>query len=218
MKRAVRALRDLEPGLVLAPERHLSAAAAAATSPKGAVALGDLVVERRERIDPDGDEDAVVLDTTHAKDGVLDVAGALRDAAGAPAARSAKKRVREGDLVVSRLRPYLRQIALVHRGALAIAGGRPLALSSEFYVLSPRAPGDDIAWLLPWLLSDSVQAALAAAQEGGHHPRVPRDSLFALRVPAVRVRGGAAKRASAEVRAALEDLYRGSSSLRSLVG
>lgn len=206
MKSVVCALADLGADLVLAPERHLVARAA----PSEGVPLSSLVEERRERIDPGrGPGGPIVLDTSHARDGVLDVAGALRDGAGT---KSAKKRALAGDVVVSRLRPYLRQVALVHDGALAASGARrELALSTEFYVLAPRTPGDDLAFLVPFLLAPSTQAALAAAQEGGHHPRVPRESLFSLRVPtaALRARG----QTSARVREALDAIYRGASVL-----
>jgi hypothetical protein len=213
MRFAVRTLADLAPDYVLAPERHVLAGGAA-TNGDG-VPLGELVVERRERIDPSagsGARGAAVLDTSHARDGVLDVAGALRDGAGG---RSAKKRAVAGDLVVSRLRPYLRQIALVHPSAVALAGGRPLALSTEFYVLAPRDPEDDLAFLVPFLLSKSAQAALASAQEGGHHPRVPTSSLFALRVPRSLLRTRV-KRSRAVV-LALAEAYRASSRLRALL-
>ena len=222
MKVAVRTLADLAPDYVLAPERHVLAGGAAASG--DGIPLGELVVERRERIDPGvtsaparsaaraGSGDAVVLDTSHARDGVLDVAGALRDGAGG---KSAKKRAEAGDLVVSRLRPYLRQIALVHPSALALARGRPLALSTEFYVLAPRTPGDDLAFLVPFLLSKDTQAALASAQEGGHHPRVPRSSLFALRVPRSLLRTRV--KTSRAVVEALAETYRASSRLRALL-
>ena len=195
MKVTVRSLGELGEDVVLAPERWV----AAAENGEG-VPLGDLVVERRERA-PALDE-AVILDTTHARDGLLDIAAALR---GAPSARSAKKAATAGDLVVSRLRPYLRQIALVHPRALAEASGRPLALSTEFYVLAPRREDDDLAFLLPFLLGDRAQALLASAQEGGHHPRVPRSSLLALRVPERIVR--ARKRIARDVNASLDALY-----------
>jgi hypothetical protein len=211
VKVAIRTLADLAPDYVLAPERHVLAGGAAATG--DGIPLGDLVVERRERIDPSADHaEAVVLDTSHARDGLLDVAGALRDGAGG---KSAKKRAVAGDLVVSRLRPYLRQIALVHPGALALATGRPLALSTEFYVLAPAKAGDDLAFLLPFLLSVDAQSALASAQEGGHHPRVPRTSLFALRVPRSLLRTRA--RTSCAVVEALAASYRASSELRALL-
>lgn len=207
MKVAIRLITDLAPDYVLAPERHV----ALAQSGDG-VPLGDLVEERRERIDADREHGAVVLDTTHARDGLLDVAGALRDAAGT---KSAKKRALPGDLVVSRLRPYLRQIALIHPRALTMIAKRPLALSTEFYVLSPRAPADGLAFLLPFLLSPAAQSILASAQEGGHHPRVPRTSLLGLRIPRDVV--ASRKRTSHAVNAALAAYYDASSSLRALL-
>lgn len=207
MKFAVRTLADLAPELVLAPERHVLAARAGAGVP-----LGELIIERRERIVASALGDAVVLDTSHARDGILDVWGALRDGAGG---KSAKKRALPGDLVVSRLRPYLRQIALVHPRALTAAAGRKLALSSEFYVLAPRVEGDDLAFLVPFLLAAETQASLASAQEGGHHPRVPRSSLFSLRVPWSVLRQRA--RTSRAVTDALGATYRASSRLRGVL-
>jgi hypothetical protein len=192
MRVALRRLDELGEDVVLAPERW--------TGETGeGVPLGELVLERRERADA---TNALVLDTTHARDGVLDVAAAAR--ATGPA-RSAKKSAHAGDLVVSRLRPYLRQIAYVHPRALE-AAGRPLALSSEFYVLAPRRRGEDLAFLLPFLLGDAAQAALASAQEGGHHPRVPRASLLALRAPHAIV--ARRRELSRRVLASLEALYR----------
>jgi hypothetical protein len=209
MKSAVRVLAELAPDYVLAPERHVLAGTAHASD---GVPLSELVIERRERIDPGRTAKSVVLDTTHARDGILDVAGALRDGAGS---KSAKKRARAGDLIVSRLRPYLRQVALVHPSALAICDGASLALSTEFYVLAPREPDADIAFLVPFLLSAEVQSALAAAQEGGHHPRVPHASLLALRVPRALIR--TRTRVSRAVNEALDDTYRASSRLRALL-
>lgn len=198
---------DLGADLVFAPERHLVALVQRASAAGAGVPLADLVTERRERMDP-ASPGVIVCDTSHARDGVLDLPSALRDGAGA---RSAKKAAEVGDLLVSRLRPYLRQIALVHPDAFD-GPPCPLALSTEFYVLTPRNDGDDLAFLLPFLLGAEAQAALAAAQEGGHHPRVPPASLLALRVPRTLVQ----RRASIgrDVRRALAGHYRASSELR----
>ncbi len=205
MKLTLRTLGELGEDVVLAPERWV-----AASELGEGVPLGELVVERRERADLDR---AVVLDTTHARDGLLDVASALR---AVPSAKSTKKSALAGDLVVSRLRPYLRQIAFVHPRVIEAADGRPIALSSEFYVLAPRRPKDDLAWLLPYLLREQAQALLAAAQEGGHHPRVPRSSLLALRVPVDLVERR--QRLSREVNAALDALYVANARYRDLLG
>jgi hypothetical protein len=188
VKTGIRTLADLGDDLVLAPERWLAIDAG-----RG-VPMGDLVVERREKPEPN----AVVVDTTHARDGVLDLPSAVRARADA---KSAKKRAVAGDLVVSRLRPYLRQIAFVDAKALATVHPRGLAFSTEYYVLAPREgprvpAGNEasrsIAFLVPFLLGPQVQRQLAAAQEGGHHPRVPRASLLAIRVPEVLVERRAA--------------------------
>lgn len=209
-KAIVCTLADLGPDLTLAPERYLAARLTAAG--KGVI-LGSLVVLRNERVVGAELARAVALDTTHAKDGVLDV----RAARLAGAATSAKKRVHEGDLLVSRLRPYLRQIALVHPAAVRAAGGAVLACSTEYYVLQPRSASakDDLAYLVPFLLAAAPQAALAAGQEGGHHPRVPVETLLGLGVPRAVVAGRAA--ASARVRAALDGLYRALDRYRALV-
>lgn len=208
MKSAVRTLDDLGIDLVLAPERHL--ASLASTLGDG-VPLGELVVERTERASPSDLDGAIVLDTTHARDGVLDVGGAVRDRAGD--AKSTKKLARAGDLVVSRLRPYLRQIAYVHPRALGDA--ETLALSSEFYVLTSKKAGADLAFLLPFLLGEPAQRALAAAQEGGHHPRVPRASLFALPIPHGVVR--ARNETSRKVKDALAAYYAANARLAELI-
>lgn len=205
MKLAVRTIAELGAGLVLAPERHVVVTGMGASGRP----LGELVVERNERVLPREMKDALVLDTTHVKEGVVDAFAARR--ATAPA-RSTKKRARPGDVLVSRLRPYLRQVALVSSDAV---GDAVVAVSTEFYVLAPRA-GEPIGWLVPWLLSAPVQEALAAAQEGGHHPRVPRASLFALRVPDAlfRARG----RTSAKLAEALTDHYAAEAALRRVLG
>ena len=195
----VRTMAELGEDVWLAPERHRAGAMGVG---EGGAELGELVVERGERVTGEMLRDAIVFDTTHARDGVLDVAAAKRASDGAV---SAKKRVRAGDLLVSRLRPYLRQIAFAHPAAIDACDGRVVACSSEFYVLSPKREGDALAYLVPWLLGESAQATLAAAQEGGHHPRVPRDVLLAMRVPrALVARRSAASRAVLE---ALEKLH-----------
>jgi hypothetical protein len=193
VKAAKKTLAELGEDVILAPERHVALADAGEGVP-----LASIVVERNERAVPSEHARTIVLDTTHARDGILDLAAAMR----APEpAKSAKKLARPGDLLVSRLRPYLRQIALVR----TLPPRHVLCVSTEFYVLAPRENGDDLAWLLPFLLSDRTQQILAAAQEGGHHPRVPRSSLFAIRVPQSMYR--ARKARSRTVSQALDALY-----------
>lgn len=66
---------------------------------------------------------------------------------------SAKKLANGGDVVISRLRSYLRQAAVI---PTAVSEAK---LSTEFIVLR-SASGTDGWWLLPFLLSSPVQTAL----------------------------------------------------------
>jgi hypothetical protein len=200
MKLTVRTLADLGEDVVLAPERWIATALDDEDN-ESSVPLSDLVIERRERASEDN---VLIFDTTHAKDGMLDVFGALRSP---PSTKSSKKTAHAGDLVISRLRPYLRQVAFVHPRAVDIGAldNKGLALSTEFYVLSSINKKESIAYLLPFLLSAKTQAILAAAQEGGHHPRVPRSVLLAMRVPKSIVDDRA--KTNKEITTKLEALY-----------
>lgn len=200
MKFVTRTLDAIAPDYIFAVERHL-----ASGDNEDGIPLRELVRERRERMAPAEHPEAVIFDTTHARDGVLDVAGARRDAQNGVSAQSAKKFAYPGDIVLSRLRPYLRQVAFVHPTITDQTPNRLLAFSTEFYVLTPIAPKSSIAYLLPFFLSRPTQRALADAQEGGHHPRVPLVSLLSLRVPEkLRARRATTSR---QVHAALGDLY-----------
>ena len=92
---------------------------------------------------------------------------------------SAKKRFEHGDVLISRLRPYLRQVAYVDKAVGDGSAG--LICSTEFFVLRSRS-GQSIAFLVPYLLSSPVQSVLAASQEGGHHPRFSEETLMELTV------------------------------------
>jgi hypothetical protein len=93
---------------------------------------------------------------------------------------SSKKRLRAGDVIVSRLRPYLRQVAYVDQAL--VSGESEVVCSTEFYVLRPRDK-KSIAFLVPLLLSQGVQQILGASQEGGHHPRFSLPALETIYVP-----------------------------------
>ncbi len=164
-------LSGLADGLILAPERYDPRRRLHAVD---GPSLGELVGEVREPASRAQQGACLVADTTHAKAGVLTVA---REPMACAELGSAKKRVRRGDVIISRLRPYLRQVAWIDDDA-----DGTLVVSPEFYVLRSRSP-QSIAFLVPYLLSRPVQDALAAAQEGGHHPRFSAETLLALPVP-----------------------------------
>lgn len=207
----LRAVGSLGEGLVLAPERfdprrHVQGA--------GKRRVGDLVELVTHSVSPAGMRalgELLVLDTTHAQEGFVRPPRALTRG---DAVRSAKRRLLPGDVLVSRLRPYLRQIALADEALFALEpGGNAVCASTEFFVLRGRE-GFDAAALVPFLLSEPAQRALAAGQEGGHHPRFSRELLASLRVPE-----GALSEApalAARVRALVTELRRATVALAAL--
>ncbi len=90
---------------------------------------------------------------------------------------STKKRVQNGDVVISRLRSYLRQIAVVRTSDEVPSVG-----SSEFFVLRPH---DDISpdLLIVFLRSAPVQTILKYCQEGNQHPRFGEGNLLEIPFP-----------------------------------
>lgn len=182
----IKRLGDLDAKWVLAPERYdlrrgLLGPAGGDTS---TVTLGQLAEVVRQTFSPTsrGAEGRrfVVLDTSDIREGLI--VGRKPTVYGSEIG-SAKKIFVRNDVLISRLRPYLRQVAIVDEGFVLNAGGAELACSTEFYVLRSRSPVR-IDFLVPYLLSAPVQKALAASQEGGHHPRFDESVLLRIPVPA----------------------------------
>lgn len=175
MKVSVVPVGDLDAGYILSPQRY---------EPNGfdqesGTPLREIVELVRETISPAKAaklDDALIIDTSHARNGLLDADQAFADN---QRAGSTKKLAQSGDVLISRLRPYLRQVALVDEGA---ARGALVCGSTEFYVLR-SVDERSIAFLVAWLLSEEVQEILASSQEGGHHPRFNAEVLLRLRVP-----------------------------------
>jgi len=136
----------------------------------------------RETIAPTARDDRlyVIVDTTNSREGVLHNS---RSAALISTVGSNKKVTRPGDVIISRLRPYLRQVALVDNRLPGLTTDNLVACSTEYFVLR-SLNGESIAYLVPLLLSPQVQEVLAAAQEGGHHPRVSDETVLNLPLPA----------------------------------
>jgi hypothetical protein len=192
-RHVTRTVAELGDDLCLAPERWDPRRTVAMRG--GARRIADLVDIVADNVQPSSfaaTARVLVLDTTHAWDGFV----LARHAAVAPAdIGSAKRALRAGDVIISRLRPYLRQVAFVDDGLFAAVDA--VVASTEFYVLRSRG-AVDAACLVPYLLSAPVQTALAAGQEGGHHPRFDRAQLADLPLPDFLPRR--AKAIAAEVR------------------
>lgn len=92
--------------------------------------------------------------------------------------KSTKKRFEPGDLVISRLRSYLKEIAVV-----LPSDGAPLVGSTEFIVLRSRKTGLSAEALLAFLRSTPIQTVLKWCQDGSNHPRFAEKELLRLPVP-----------------------------------
>ena len=91
---------------------------------------------------------------------------------------SQKKRMKNGDVVISRLRAYLKEIAVVRTSDTALAVG-----SSEFIVLRPKDGGLSPETLAVFLRLPPVQTYLSYCQDGCHHPRFAEEDLLTIPVP-----------------------------------
>ena len=125
----------------------------------------------------------LILDTGNAHHGFISVAS--KQCVDSSGVGSAKKLLQPGDIIISRLRPYLRQVAWVDSALTKHFGEQKfiIAASTEFYVLRPPKEEESLAFLVPFLLSPNIQVILAASQEGGHHPRFSEKTLLSLVIP-----------------------------------
>jgi hypothetical protein len=172
---AVVRVGELGKRFVLAAERYTQVSVTSSNLTSTVTTVADVVMLVSTLVTPaqvaGSDDVLVVLDTSDVVDGIVS-----DHAARVPgrALGSTKRRVQVGDVVVSRLRPYLRQIGVVDE---EVAGDCALVGSTELLVLR-STDARSIAFLVPLLLRDDVQAQLQASVEGGHHPRFHKDVLL----------------------------------------
>jgi hypothetical protein len=173
----------LDQEFVFSPERYSARRSAGLIAVEKTVPLSDIAELTKATINPPHPSTAnqkfIVLDTTHAVEGRIHFTG---EPINGGEVGSVKRPIQAGNVIVSRLRTYLRQVALID-DELVERFGVPLACSTEFYVLQ-GTDDHDIAFLIPFLLSEPVQEVFRNAQEGGHHPRIHHTVLTELRVPA----------------------------------
>lgn len=171
MQLITRAFLETGTDYCLSPEVWL--AAQAASQMTGAVRLKDVArIVSNQSTPPEGER--YVLDTGNAREGFLDIP-VLGDLVSTRT--SAKKIAEEGDVIISRLRPYLRQVTQIPSGIGDILGQTRFYCSTEFMVIR-RLDGKNSAGLVAWLLSPPVQEMLSQAATGGHHPRIHADLLL----------------------------------------
>ncbi len=174
---------ELDDGFVLAPERYDPRRRILVRSGCRLSEIANFAKEQTSSETSDPKRKYLVFATGDARDGIIRPTSmpCLGREIG-----SMKRILRPGQVIISRLRPYLRQIALVDEGLFLCHHGDTdnleLLCSSEFYVLESKDEAS-IAFLVPFLLSTQVQSALAASQEGGHHPRFNERTLRSLPIP-----------------------------------
>jgi len=183
---SVRKATDLDEGLVLTPERYDPRVRGTSGGREHGTILTIIADFRQLIVSPEqahhSADQYLVFDTGDAKDGYLTIGNRLPK--GRQALGSSKKVIRCGDVIISRLRPYLRQIAWLDDAVERTYDGQSVTsvVSTEFYVLKSKDAWS-ISFLVPFLLSRHVQNILVAAQEGGHHPRVPQQTIANLVIP-----------------------------------
>lgn len=91
---------------------------------------------------------------------------------------SIKKWLKRGDVIVSRLRSYLKEIAYVN-----VPQGVDAVGSSEFIVLRQLRKDVHPELLIVYLLGKPVQTILKWSQDGSNHPRFQENELLAIRLP-----------------------------------
>lgn len=91
---------------------------------------------------------------------------------------SLKKHLMKNDIVVSRLRSYLKEISIVE-----VPEGTTAVGSSEFIVLRYVSKKLFPEALLVYLRSAPVQTILKWSQDGSNHPRFQENELLAIKVP-----------------------------------
>ena len=170
----------LDDGNVLAPERYDPRRRYTEQSHSNLSDVANLLREHTSSKTADATQQFLVFATGDARDGLI---RPTTPPCNGSDIGSVKKRIRPGQVIISRLRPYLRQIAWIDAGLLeSQEGDIELLCSSEFYILESK-DGGSIAFLVPFLLSKRVQAVLSASQEGGHHPRFNERTLKSLPIP-----------------------------------
>lgn len=168
----VRTIEQLDPGLVLTPERYNPKRRINTNGEQSFYKLSEFATLANDQVTAREAGSHLVLNTSDALGGCINIPheATLK-------LSSSKKRIRKGDVIISRLRPYLKQIAYCDVDYDNLVG------STEFYVLRPRIEGDDLAFLLPYLLSDPVQRVFQSAVEGSQHPRFQPQDLLELPIP-----------------------------------
>ena len=144
--------------------------------------LGERMDSIRDMFVPDRAPATMKLRNYDVTDALVSLLDAEKEPSFAAEIGSNKKTFKDGDVAISRLRAYLREIAVVRTG-----DDIPSVGSSEFIVLRPKKGQCDISpeTLMVFLRSVPVQTILKWCQDGSQHPRFSEGDLLSVPVPTV---------------------------------
>ena len=142
----IRRASELGDALVLAPERFDPRRTLEIKSTRCLADVAEIVTENVKEQTLSTKRRLLILDTTHAYEGFV----VLRHhPVVSEEMRSTKRRILPGDVIISRLRPYLRQVAYVDAALFELeSGGNDVVASTEFFVLRGK-DGFDSSALVP---------------------------------------------------------------------
>ena len=142
--------------------------------------LGDCVDSIRELFVPDRVSVGMRIRNYDVTDALAPVLDTEKKVSIAAEINSVKKVFMDGDVVISRLRSYLREIAVVQTEE-----NIPSVGSSEFIVLRVRDTKTEVKpeTLMVFLRSAPVQTILKWCQDGSQHPRFSETDLLRIPLP-----------------------------------
>ena len=140
--------------------------------------LSDRVDSIRQQWVPDRAPPTMRVRNYDLTDALVPLLDAEKEPSFAADVGSMKKVFKDGDVAISRLRAYLKEVAVVRTD-----GAIPSVGSSEFNVLRPKGTAISPETLMIFLRSAPVQTILKWCQDGSQHPRFSEGDLMSIFVP-----------------------------------
>lgn len=171
--------------------------------------LGERFVSIRQLMDPKKDTAPPIVRNYDVTDALQPILDDEKEPVATEEIGSTKKVLKNGDVAISRLRAYLREIAVIKTD-----GKIPAVGSSEFIVLRPKTKTDKAIapeTLLTFLRSAPVQTILKWCQDGSQHPRFSEGDLLAIHFP------DAVEAASAAIAAIVQEGFEARARARTLL-